>query len=341
MTFDELDWPLLDRLRTTFLAGSFGRGSYWQSARDLAQYDLTFGERIGWKWDAVLRELHLRQWRPPRGARTLVDWGCGSGIAGRRVLAAFPSFDRVLVADSSSLATQFATERLVQEAGADGSPVPDIATITPHSVPSEAGDYVLVVSHVWNELPTGPRADLLRFMERAAAVLWVEPGTSAIAREVQTVRDRMLTHHRIVAPCTHNGPCGLLVPGREADWCHHFAEPPAGIFMDGDWMRFAERAGIDLRSLPYSFLVLERTPTGQPAAGGGRPAGWERVLGRPEVFKPEVRLTSCGREGVHEVVVPKRTLPDLYKQYRRQAGPLLVRWECQGHTATHAESGPL
>ena len=33
-------------------------GPYWESEAELASYDLTYGERIGWKWDQVLR-VHL------------------------------------------------------------------------------------------------------------------------------------------------------------------------------------------------------------------------------------------------------------------------------------------
>ena len=75
MTWTDLDWPALDRLRSGFLSGTAAAGPYWQSGSDLASYDFTYGARIGWKWDAVLTELRLREWRP--AARTVLDWGCG------------------------------------------------------------------------------------------------------------------------------------------------------------------------------------------------------------------------------------------------------------------------
>ena len=87
MTWNELDWSALDRLRAGFLDGAAGRAPYWKSTDDLASYDLTYGERIGWKWDHVLRELRLRGWRPT--ARHVFDWGCGSGVAARRVISFF------------------------------------------------------------------------------------------------------------------------------------------------------------------------------------------------------------------------------------------------------------
>ena len=95
MTWSELDWAVLDRLRGRFLGNVAADGPYWETAADLANYDLTYGERIGWKWDHVLRELRLRRWAPYQTMIqvlhglapatptrvALLDWGCGSGVA--------------------------------------------------------------------------------------------------------------------------------------------------------------------------------------------------------------------------------------------------------------------
>jgi hypothetical protein len=56
VTWETLDWDVLDRLRAIFLSEAPPHGGYWKSAFDLANYDFTFGRRIAWKWDAVLRE---------------------------------------------------------------------------------------------------------------------------------------------------------------------------------------------------------------------------------------------------------------------------------------------
>lgn len=81
MKWQQLDWEVLDRLRARFLRG--GSGDYWRSWHDLAQYDHTFGQRVAWKWAAVLGELGRLGWQPPVDA--VLDWGCGSGVAGRCV----------------------------------------------------------------------------------------------------------------------------------------------------------------------------------------------------------------------------------------------------------------
>ena len=42
MTWEELDWPALDRLRAGFLEGAAAAGPYWKSSSDLASYDFTY-----------------------------------------------------------------------------------------------------------------------------------------------------------------------------------------------------------------------------------------------------------------------------------------------------------
>src|SRR5437016_12074136 len=107
--FTKPELAALAALRARFLDGSNAGGGYWKSEAELALYDASLGERIGWKWDAVLAELASRGWRP--AAKHAVDFGCGSGIAGRRVLAAWHGFESLTLTDVSPLAMRFAEAR--------------------------------------------------------------------------------------------------------------------------------------------------------------------------------------------------------------------------------------
>ncbi len=252
-----LDWDALDRLRAVFLAReAAASGPYWQNHSALAAYDATYAERIGWKWDALLAELRLRAWMPPAGT-TLVDFGCGSGVAGRRVLAAFgPSrFTGLALLDHSPEAIAFA-------AGRARETFPGLRVQVP---PEPTEPFTLVVSHVLNELAPDARAELMALAARAAAVLWVEPGTHADGRALAAVRDELRAAHHIVAPCTHRENCPLFAEANARDWCHFFAAPPPGVQNSPDWVRFSHRAGVDLRSQAYACLVLQRLPA-QPHA---------------------------------------------------------------------------
>ena len=225
------DFALLDRLRTRFLDDPAEGGDYWETPELLAAYDATFAERIGWKWDAVLAELRARRWAPPEGT-VLLDWGCGSGVAGRRVLAAFGAgrFSRLVVHDRSALARRFAADRAASAfPGLAVEQAPDWGDVAP------AQPFTLVISHVLNELPPAESAALLSLVRRAAAVIWVEPGTSDIARALVALREALRNEFVVIAPCTHSGACGLLTPDNQRHWCHHFARPPIEAFTDAFW----------------------------------------------------------------------------------------------------------
>jgi hypothetical protein len=274
MNWDSLDWAALDRLRETFLTGQ--QGDYWRSRSDLENYDFTYGQRIAWKWQAVLAELRRLNWMPP--ASKVLDWGCGSGVAGR-VVCEFFGIKTRRVFDRSELAMDYADGQRWQ-----GEP-----------------PGLLVLSHVLNEIGVVPAV-----VDSADAVLWVEPGTFADSRALIVEREKLLRSFRIVAPCTHRERCGIA----GNDWCHFFAKPPTGIMADPNWVRFAQRAGIDLRSVPYSYLVLDRKSS---ATGGAR------IIGEPRLYRGYARLLSCRSDGIREVTIQKRDDPELFRRLKKGA----------------------
>jgi hypothetical protein len=346
MTWSDLDWPALDRLREGFLSGSAAKGPYWRSLSDLASYDFTYAERIGWKWDAVLAEIRRRQWTPP--SRSLLDWGCGSGIAGRRVLAAFgaENFDTLQVWDHSSLAREFAADSARKQfptlAISEFSPASvtlNSQSATRNSRPAPIG--TLVLSHVLNELSAASRAELLALVDRADAVIWIEPGTHASSRDLASLRDQLRNRFDIIAPCTHALNCPLFAPENERHWCHYFAPAPSGIYADSHWVKFGQRAGVDLRSLPYSVLILERKniralttsaslnaqpSTLNPPSSAPLPPDTSRVLGRARVHKAHTDLLACDRTGLNDLKLFKRTDPALHKQFDRDPPIPLYRF---------------
>ncbi len=335
MTWEELDWAALDRLREAFLSGKAAQGPYWLSPSDLASYDFTYGERIGWKWDQVLRELQLRGWRP--ASRDVFDWGCGSGVAARRVLGFFgaSAFDSLTVWDHSPLAADFAANAATQAfAGLR------VSSATPGLLADTAPIGLLLVSHVMTELSDEELAALRALALRSREILWVEPGTHEVSRRLGQQREALRPEFQVVAPCTHQLACPMFVPGAERDWCHFFAPPPPAIFADSDWVKFGQRAGIDLRSLPYSFLALQRTGGGPvPATEDGDEAATKlsRVIGRPEHFKPYARVLNCDAGGLAELEISKRTCSALFKELERTKAPLVYRWKRDGNKVVGGE----
>jgi hypothetical protein len=312
-----LELKTLRQLRDGFLAGTAGKSNYWTSETQLELYDRTFAERIGWKWSGVLSELNERGWRPQ--SHRILDWGCGTGIASRTVLDTWPEqFQSLSLHDRSPGAMRFAAERA--------------RALHPQlqiQADDQADENTLVVlSHVINELPDPQLKRLLEQLRKAREIIWVEAGAHAESRQLIAVRETLLEgppSFTAVAPCTHQAGCGLLSRANERHWCHHFAQPPSEIFQDAAWHQFSLELGIDLRSLPYSFLVLQQTASVQTLA-----AGFSHVLGHPREFKGHDKVLSCHEGSVSELMLQKRDAPALLRQIRKGHHCGVYRWKMVG-----------
>jgi hypothetical protein len=317
----QLDWPALERLRHAFLAGTAGHTDYWQSEHDLASYDATFAQRIGWKWDHVLGELARRGWQPPAG--NLLDWGCGSGIAQRAFLDHYgtSAITEMRCWDRSPLAMNFAVRRAAAK-------YPGLRV---QAGLGEEPPVTLLLSHVLSELQPEQTEELLKWLAPATCVLWVEPGDYPTSLALIAIRERLRGQFRLVTPCPHQGRCGILAPGNEPHWCHHFAEPPGGVFTDPFWGKFAQLAGVDLRSLPVSYLVLDKRPA--PPL----PTGAMRLIGRSRLTKPFAHVLGCDAAGVREGALARRDHPELYRRLRKGHTATALTWECDGDKVQRLE----
>jgi ribosomal protein RSM22 (predicted rRNA methylase) len=180
---------------------------------------------------------------------------------------------------------------------------------------------ILLLSHVLTELEDQQVERVVDLAGRATAVLWVEPGTPVVSRKLIGLRERLRASFQVIAPCPHQTACGMLADRNAPHWCHHFAAPPPEAFADGNWVRFAQLAGVDLRSLPLSFLVLDKRPA--PPL----PTGTVRIVGRPRTYKAHALLLGCDDSGVQERQLTKRALPDQFRLLKKgELEPLQV-WD--------------
>lgn len=302
MTLSRADLDRIERLRALFLEERRDGAplpDYWRDERDLAAYDAVLGARIGWKWNAVLRECRDRGFARADGD-VVLDHGCGSGVAARAFVRVFGAKE-VLCHDRSPRAMAFASRGVRGAAPAIAArAVADVSGLRPD---------VLLVSHVLGELDASAVRELERLIERSRRVILVEPGNRPVARALSALRDRLLGTFRVLAPCPHAAACPALT--KRDDWCHFFAPPPPEVFTDGDWARTTKALGIDARALPYSFLCLVRDDT--PTAP--RPP---RVLGRPTVRPHTARVQVCEAAGLRDVEIQKRADPTLWRALKKE-----------------------
>lgn len=288
------DWKRLRALRDRFLTDA--TEEYW-TPRDLELYDATFAQRVGWKWADALNEIAQTGWRPT--ATRLIDWGCGTGIAGR-IVAEWSGIRSAEVFDQSATAMQFAMQTL-GSAGVDVRRRNASDSIPPGTL--------LVLSHVVGELSDVELARLAEWAGGADELLWLEPGSREISRRLGSIRAELQrAGHRFIAPCTHQNPCPMFAPENERHWCHFFAPPPTEVFQSAFWREVSRQVEIDLRSLPYSYLASTRLAVPAP------PTGAERLIGHPRERKAHCQMLCCGPDGLHERPLQKRDNPELYRE---------------------------
>jgi len=315
MDWESIDWVALERMRLAFLGGTAGAADYWLNEADVVGYDATFAQRIGWKWDFVLQELHQRGWTPPLGG--VLDWGCGSGVAGRAFIDHFgvTSAKRLRLWDRSGLAMTYAARRA-------GEKYPGLK-VEMAALPESAAGQTLLISHVLTELTQEQTQSLTELAATAECVIWVEPGTFEASLTLIAIREKLRECFNVLAPCTHGQRCGILAPENESHWCHHFAAPPPEVFTDSGWAKFAHQLGIDLRDLPLSFLVLDRRP------GPELPADAGRLIGHPRIYKAHALLLGCDTTGVSDRQLSRRAFPAEFKSLRKGRHGSLCQWKCE------------
>lgn len=301
------DWQKLRILRERFLFNA--TEDYWSNKRDLELYDLVFAARIGWKWNAVLKSLDYLHWKPQ--SDKIIDWGCGSGIASRQT-SSWYGIKEVTLVDQSPLALDFAKQQLHKEGiMANSSPFH-----TPFSTSS-----LLLISHVLSELSASEASALALKASTVDEVIWVEPGSHDISRKLSAIREIFLhAGHHIIAPCTHILSCPMLAAKQERHWCHFFAPPPAEIFQSSFWHEASHQLGIDLRSLPYSYIAFSRHSLSSWTANE------ERLIGHPRSYKGYGKLFCCGPSGLHERTLQKRDNPELFKKLIKHQEEGVFSW---------------
>jgi len=310
------NWEILHRLRNRFLNASGSVGLYWESANDLVQYHQYFASRIGWKWDAAISQAKQVDWQLQ--SSQILDWGCGTGIATLRILEAFGTdkVTEVILWDHSIAATSFAQKTLQEK-------YPNLKVTFVNDLSSiNLADTLCLASHVLNELSLTDRESLNRLFSQSQQVFWVEPGSYDSSRLLLEQREELLPHFNPIAPCICALPCPMKEEANTIHWCHFFAKPPIVAFTEAHWAQFSKVMEIDLRSLPYSFIVMDSLKLKSRQLTAGK----SRVLGRPRQYKGYTRIYSCDENGHNDYELWKREDKTLWKTIKKNKSGTLYEW---------------
>ncbi len=318
MPSDAIDWKKIKALRSSFLHAQGDLADYWKDEALLTAYDQTLAQRIGWKWRAVLDVMVERIPEALRSMPLWVDWGCGTGIASRTLLAhGGLRCDELLTYDRSARAQRFAQARLRAE-------FPKQKLAEPQHVSQIDRPFVLLISHVLSEMPPAARAELVQLCNRASLIVWVEAGRTLESRGLSEIREQLRARKTILGPCLHQEPCGILAQDQNENWCHFQAPIPQEVFRSAFWKTCSQELGFDLRRLPVSYLVAAQAELAPQASDQEVP--W-RILGGSRAYKAFCRWTACTPQGILEGEFLKRRSravfqglidSDLATQYTRE-----------------------
>jgi hypothetical protein len=221
--------------------------------------------------EALRRILAKVPLSPPR---RVLDFGAGTGAAGRVIRDLFHSTELVAV----------------DRVAGPGILVADVTRGPRPSGVSGRFD-VIIAAHLLNELGTrldvDGRAALVagwcrELLESEGLCILIEPALRETSRALLGVRDRLLASGlAVIAPCLFQGPCPALA--RERDWCHDSAE-----------VLVAGRSRVD-----FSYLVIGHTRPPQDATR-------YRVVSDPLKDKGRLRLFLCGASGRHQIMLLDR-----------------------------------
>jgi hypothetical protein len=227
--------------------------------------------------------------------------------------------------------------------------------LLPRSAPSF---HLWLTSYYLNESSLEPAVQARTFLEAwerhledEGLVIFVEPALKQQSRRLLELRKAILDEIRkkkidwlkILTPCLGHQSCGALSDGE--DWCHDEA-----VWWRPPYLRKVDQmAGLDRRSLPFSYLVLSKSKRSieeiLPALGGSKTKDRYRLVSPAHAEGRDLEFFICGQEGKRraryrpttpapssEEKKPKR------KEKALQRGDILLGAELRGDTkATRIE----
>lgn len=321
------DWKLLDQMRQAYLGDK--AETLWSTTRSLELYDKFFGRRIADKWFSALDLLSQRghgedfkTWAAQQsGPMQIWDWGCGTGRATRSLLETFgmPAQKlEVVLSDKLPFVEDWAWAAVQGE-----NKKFEASRIKSSSL--KIDNFVLLVSHVLNELSSSQAGALADVSTQAAWVFWVENGSKSTSRHLSMIRNKLRHTHDILAPCLGQGGCPAVEGKPHSHWCHFFADRTADYFLDSDWAEFSKQLGVDLRSIPYSFFVARKKVSAEKSFAKTYVDNQGMRIGTARLYKGYADALVCdSNTQLQEWRYPKKQYSTLLKELKKDKADLIM-----------------
>lgn len=187
------------------------------------------------------------------GIDRFLDWGSGMGAAWLAVRhVAGDTFSSSLAVDRSSRAldAQIDLRRSLSWDGKAHEVSTDEKKMRTFLADGPARKTMAVFSYSLTELESLPE-----WVMDQEAVAIIEPGTNQDGRRLLAIRDDLIAAgYKIWAPCTHQGPCPLLVHSK-TDWCHNRVDWTQPDF----YQAIESHLPMKHRTLVYSCLLARKS----------------------------------------------------------------------------------
>jgi len=172
--------------------------------------------------------------------RSFIDVGCGPGTFSLGWSLLFEQTPPEIIAVDTS------RKMLEQASKILKGFFPEVNLRTESKYHQKNSDAVLFFGHSINEMGTYKAQDLIMSID-PEYVIWIEPGTSELFKELKKLRENVLDHYDVLYPCPNATAC----PG---EWCHQVLRTSH----DPSIERLSQLVSLDRKILPMTAHVYRR-----------------------------------------------------------------------------------
>jgi len=160
---------------------------------------------------------------------------------------------------------------------------------------------LVITSYVINELTEADRQKAIIKMWNATngVLVLIEPGTPEGFSHILQARKMLLEQGaNIIAPCTHNGKCGIA----EEDWCSFYTRVTRSKMQ-----KQAKKGELGYEDEKFSYIAFSKTPVNQSDAV---------ILRHPQINSGYVKVKLCTENGIQEKTYSKKD-KEIYKRIKK------------------------